>query len=310
MRPVVCVPLVSLALCAAVGCEPLGGDTKDSGGALLAGDDLESGCVPVDDTPRSWTETLSFASPEDAEQRSAFTSDMARGHGILRAEVSWSAYHGGPQVGFTNAQEEWVSAHVYPEDTPSLVAETTVGAGGRVELLATQFGTGLDEEYPITLDVAYQWTPVDDCWEDNSTVATLVDLPRDTPVEAMLVGSYASPDDAGFTHLSQDDHYRVRVPEGATTLEVDVSFPVQDGSLAISAFRVGEDSYHRRGETYAGGSYAATTTLSIDAEPGDWIVFVQQWEGPTFLAWATRTDDGPVRPDLWDQPYTLTVTTR
>jgi|GEM_PF-3919741 len=281
-------------------CTPT--EPKDSGD-LLDDIPLTSGCVPIEDEPQAWNETLQFTSQEDAGKTVSFSSPMSRGQGILRAEVSWSPYAGGPDVGFTNGLGEKVSAHVYPEDTPSAVAEAMVGAGDTVVLDATQFGTGLEEEYPITLSVSFSWTPMNDCWEDNTEAGETVDLPLDEPAEALLQGSHGAT--GSYVHLSHDDHYRVQVPEGATRLLVDASFPVTDGSLALSAYRLDEGPTSRTGETYAGGSYSSSATLDVEVTPGDWVVFVQKWEGEAFDAWATKADDGPSRPDSWDTPYTL-----
>jgi hypothetical protein len=296
----------SLLIASALGgCDPSSSD-KDSGDSLL-GEDLVSGCVPVDDQPQSWNETLTFTSPDTSDARASFTSPMTRGHGILRAEVSWSAYAGGPEVGFINAADSRVSAHVYPEDTPSMVAEASLGAGESIDLQATQFGTGLDEEYPITLNVAFAWTPVSDCWEDNSTPDTPVDLPLETTAEAHLVGTHAAFPEDTYYFGSTDDFYQVRVPEGASTLTVDASFASVDGSIAVAVFPLGEDPCYRTDNVYAGGSSASTATLETAVEPGDYVIAVQKWEGGPFETRATRTDDGPTRPDFWQQSYTVTA---
>ncbi len=292
-------------VCLAAGCDPTGAD-KDSGDTLL-GEDLVAGCVAVDDLPQSWEETLTFTSPDTTDARTSFTSPMNRGHGILHADVRWSSYAGGPDIGFVNAADARISAQLYPEDTPSMVAEATLGAGEAIDLQATQFGPGLDEEYPITLQVAFSWTPVADCWEDNSQPDAPVDLPLQTVAEAFLIGTHAAFSEDAYYFGSTDDFYRVRVPEGTSRLSVDVSFPVTNASVAVSVFPLGDDPYYRTDNVYAGGSSAPSATLEVDVTPGDYVVAVQKWEGGANEAWASRTDDSPSRPAHWDTPYTLMV---
>ena len=115
-----------------------------------------------------------------------------------------------------------------------------------------------------------------------------------TTAEAFLIGTQRT-----------DDFYRVRVPEGASKLAVDVTYAVTNASVAV--FPLGEDPYNRTDNVYAGGSSAPSATLELDVTPGDTIVAVQKWEGGATEAWASRTDDYPSRPAHWDTPYTLMV---
>ena len=297
-------PLSTLsALVLLAACEP-GGSKNDSGDALF--DDRATGCVPVDTTPVSWTETTTIPALH-GEGRVSVTAPGDRGHGLLTAQVSWSAYEGTPAVGFTNAEESLVDQFLTPDDDHQmLLAEAQLRAGDTIELRVGEFmAATTNDAYPLSFSVDFTWQPVADCWEANDTQGSAVDLPRDTPSEAWLLGTHAPTVQEDYTFTEHDDHYRILVPEGATRLIVDIDWPVADGALEALVYSADSEPYFAADYGYSGGEWGGALRLEAEVTPGDWMLNVQYFDGPTFDAWAAKEEDGSQRADVWDTPYTF-----
>lgn len=253
MTPRRALPLLVAAVLPACDLTSSKGDT---GGALL--DDRPTGCQPVDTTPVSWSETVSI--PEvNGEGRVTVTAPGDRGHGILGATVTWGAYSGEPVAGFINAEDSLIDVFLMPEDThQALLSEATLRAGGSIELRVGDFASAEEADaYPLSFSVDFVWQPVADCWESNNTQATAVDLPRDTPSEAWLLGTFAPTVQDDYTFTNHDDHYRILVPEGATRLDVEVDWPVQDGALQALLYSADSEPYFAADYGYSGGEWGA-----------------------------------------------------
>ncbi len=264
-------------------------------------------CVAIEDRSTRFMEQLVLLDAEDAV-RYRFTSPMTRGHGIVRADVTWSSYSGAPSVGFADEEGASVLAQLFPEDAPVAVAEAMLGAGDTVFLAVEQFAAAREQEYPIVLDVELSFEPLPDCWEDNDNQETAARIELDSEVEAWLGGTFAAYPEDAFWYLSQDDHYLVTIPRRSSSMTVQGDFSASEGSIEVTWYAADATPESRQTLMYLGGTNDPTGSVTVDVEPGDYIVYVRKWEDRSpFDAWATKEPGEVERPDYWDTPYHLTV---
>lgn len=299
-------PLMSLTLLILAACD------SDCPSEDTAVEDTvqEDDCVPYDPASESWELTGQLTADGQAVVFPV-SGKGTQGAGILTAELSWdwSGYDGFPSLEVSNSEDSLVGTHSYEIDQPSLSLEASLINGDTIDLVVGEFASDIeDTHYPVGFTVSLTWSDRMDCFERNNTQADAKRVVDGVVYDAYNLSSFETGSPSEYHDWSSDDFYTVTVPAGVSTMAVDVSYPVDDGSVVVYLMESGVDPYYSLDFDYVGYEHGDSKTIEMAVAPGaSYDIYVARWEGLTFETWALPTEDGSARPDYWDTPYTFEV---
>lgn len=287
----------ALAACEETG-PPCGDDT--------ASPDAASDCVPVTATSETWVEQGRIEAPFST-RRHPVAPPATAGEGLIHATLTFGAYGGEPRLDLWNrAGDEIVASGIAVPDAPpevTLTWEMTVDQVAQLDV--AEFLPADDRDaYPVDYTLTLTWIPTPDCWEANDTREDAARLPVGEVHEAWLSGAIS---DSTLRDVD-DDWYRVDLPDDATGLAVDLTFPA-DGIIPLV------EVYDRPAATEPIQSVSAyypdgiALRLDADATGTVWLRVSDRY-GVEYAYGGPFDPSGTPRPAHFDAPYTLAVTPR
>ena len=304
---------IALAACdpGSSGDEDTAAEDTDTGGGGPDSVEEQTGCDLYEPVSETWGVEGKLETPGTTLDVSA-SSRGAVGQGTLRAEVSFDSFDGALALRAEGAS----TVEAYPLDVGDTAASLTVlignGEGVNLDLYDIYVGDG--SAYPIDYSVQYTWTDIVDCFEDNGSEADARYLARDEPHQGMLLGSFNFASGEEGTYSPRDDFYRVTVPEGASGLDVVVSFDTEDIILEAVVYAPGEDP-NLEWELLVGSElYPSTDTLVVERPPGEYFLRIREG-GINFSSSLYEASTSPAgtaveQPEEWTVPYTVQITAR